>query len=55
MFPDPFLSRVAVRVGKGSGYARLVGPVGVDQAVRTSRERGLGSGTRGTRPGCEDQ
>ncbi len=23
MFPDPFLPRVAVRVGKGSGYARL--------------------------------
>ncbi len=24
MFPDPFLPRVAVTVGKGSGYARLV-------------------------------
>ncbi len=23
MFPDPFLPRVAVMVGKGSGYARL--------------------------------
>ncbi len=23
MFPDPFLPRVAVKVGKGSGYARL--------------------------------
>ncbi len=23
MFPDPFLPRVAVTVGKGSGYARL--------------------------------
>ncbi len=23
MLPDPFLPRVAVRVGKGSGYARL--------------------------------
>ncbi len=28
MFPDPFLPRVAVRVGKGSGYARLGGMVG---------------------------
>ncbi len=25
MFPDPFLPRVAVTVGKGSGYARLGG------------------------------
>ncbi len=27
MFPDPFLPRVAVRVGKGSGYARLAGDI----------------------------
>ncbi len=27
MFPDPFLPRVAVRVGKGSGYARLPSPL----------------------------
>ncbi len=28
MFPDPFLPRVAVRVGKGSGYARLLRALG---------------------------
>ncbi len=33
MFPDPFLPRVAVTVGKGSGYARL-GKVWVGGWVR---------------------
>ncbi len=33
MFPDPFLPRVAVRVGKGSGYARLDLATVVSQAL----------------------
>ncbi len=32
MFPDPFLPRVAVRVGKGSGYSRLLGCIDIDSA-----------------------
>ncbi len=33
MFPDPFLPRIAVTVGKGSGYARLDNESGCDKAA----------------------